>query len=65
MAKDILEKTELHSDESITSLNVKNLYTNVPFKKAVEKALRRLYEQVNPLETFCKTMKKILNLAVS
>ena len=41
MARDILEKTELDSDESIISLDVKSLYTNVPLKEAVEIALRR------------------------
>ena len=65
MAREILEKTELDSDESIISLDVKSLYTNVPLKEAVEIALRRLYEQVNPAETSRKTMKKLLNLAVS
>ena len=65
MAREILEKTELDSDESIISLDVKSLYTNVPLKEAVEIALRRLYEQVNPPETSRKTMKKLMNLAVS
>ena len=65
MAREILEKTELDSDESIISLDVKSLYTNVPLKEAVEIALRRLYEEVNPPETSRKTMKKLLNLAVS
>ena len=65
MAREILEKTELDSGESIISLDVKSLYTKVPLKEAVEIALRRLYEQVNPPETSRKTMKKILNLAVS
>ena len=65
MARKILEKTELDSDESIISLDVKSLYTNVPLKEAVEIALRRLYEQVNPLKLSRKTMKKLLNLAVS
>ena len=65
MAREILEKTELNSDESIISLDKKSLYTNVPHKEAVEIALRRLYEQVNPPETSRKTMKKLLNLAVS
>ena len=41
------------------------MYTNVPLKEAVELALRRLYEQVNPSETSRETMKKLLNLAVS
>ena len=65
MAREILEKTELVSDESIISLDVKSLYNNVPLKEAVEIALRRLYEQVNPPETSRKTMRKLLNLAVS
>ena len=65
MSRVILEKTELDSDESIISLDIKSLYTNFPLKEAVEKALRRLYEQVNPPETSRKTMKKHLNLAVS
>ena len=65
MAREILEKTELDSDESIISLDVKSLYTNVPLREVVGIALRRLYEQVNPPETSSKTMKKLLNLAVS
>ena len=65
MAREILEKTELDSDESIISLDAKSLYTNVPLKEAVEIAPRSLYEQVNPPETSSKTMKKLLNLAVS
>ena len=65
MAREILEKTELDSDESIISLDVKSLYTNVPLKQVVVIALRRLYEQFNPPETSRKTMKKQLNLAVS
>ena len=65
MAREILEKTELDSDESIISLDVKSFYTNVPLREVVGIALRRLYEQVNPPETSSKTMKKLLNLAVS
>ena len=53
-----MEKTELDSDESIISLDVKSLNTNIPLKEAVELALRRLYEQVNPPETSPKTIKK-------
>ena len=65
MAREILEKTELDSDESINSFDVKSLSINVPLKEAVEIALRRLYEQINPPERSRKTMKKLLNLAVS
>ena len=60
-----MEKTELDSDESLISLDVKILHTNIPLKEAVEIALKRLYEQVNTPETSRKTMKKLLNLAVS
>ena len=65
MAREILEKSELDSDESIISLDAKRLYTNVPIKEVVEIALRRLYDGVNRPENFRKTMKKLLNLAVS
>ena len=50
----------MDSDESIISLEIKTLYTNVPLKEAVEIALRRIYEQIKPPET----VKKLLNLAV-
>ena len=65
MAREILEKTELDPDESTNSFDVKSLSINVPLKEAVEIALRRLYEQINPPERSRKTMKKLLNLAVS
>ena len=65
MVREILEKTELDSDESKISLDFKSLHAIVPLMEAVEIPLRRLYEQVNPPETSCKTMKKRLNLAVS
>ena len=65
MSREILEKAELDSDESITSHDVKSLCYNVPLKEAVEIALRRLHEQVNPPETSRRTMKKLLNLLVS
>ena len=35
MAREILEKTDLDSDESIISLDVKCLYTKVPLREAV------------------------------
>ena len=65
MAREILDKTDLDSDESINSLDVKSLITNVPLKKTVEIALRRLYQQINPPEISSKTMKKLIILAVS
>ena len=65
MAREVLDKTDLDSDESIISLNLKSLYTNVAVKEAAQLALRRLYEQTNPPEMSRKTMKKLLTLAVS
>ena len=65
IAWEILEKRKLSSDVIIISLDVKNLYNNVPLKEAVETALRRLYELISPPETFRKAMKKLLNLAVN
>ena len=59
MAREILEKTKLDSDEIIISLDVKSFYTNVPFKEADEIVLRRLYKQINPTEKSRKTTKKI------
>ena len=55
MAREILEKTKSGSSESIVYLGAKSLYTNVPLKEAVEKALRRVYERINPPEISRKT----------
>ena len=38
-----LESTELGPDESIVSLDVKSLYTNILVNEAIEKKLRSLY----------------------
>ena len=65
MVREILEKIELDSDESIISLDVKSSYTNAPLTEAVKIAMRRLYEQINPTEISRKTMKKLLKFAVS
>ena len=64
-AREILEKTQLESDESIISLDIKSLSANFFPKETVEIAMRRLYEQTNPPELSCKTMKKLLNMAKS
>ena len=64
MAREILEKIDLDSDEGMLILDVNSLYTNVPLEEGVEIALRRLIEQVKPPETSRKTMKKLLNLAL-
>ena len=47
------------------SLDVKSLYTNVPLKEAIDIALRKLYEQDEPPSVARKTMKRLLNMAVS
>ena len=44
---------------------MKSLYTNVPLKEAIDIALRKLYEQVEPPSTDRKTMKRLLNMSVS
>ena len=59
MAREIMEKTKQDSGESIISLDIQSLYTNVPFKKADEIALGRLYEQIKPTEKSRKTMKNV------
>ena len=63
MAREILKKTD--SGESIMFVDVKSLYFNIPLQNAVEIALRRLYERINPPEISRKTMQKLLILAVS
>ena len=59
MASEISENTDLDSDGSILSFDVKSLYTNVPLKESVEIAIRRLYEQINPPEVSRKNMKNV------
>ena len=51
--------------ENWTSLDVNSLFTNVPLKEAIDIALRKLYEQDEPLSIAGKTMKRLLNMAVS
>ena len=50
---------------SLISLDVKSLYTNVPPKEAIDIALRKLCEQDEPHSIARKTMKRLLNIAVS
>ena len=59
MAREILEKTKLESDESIVLLKMKDLYIKFPLKKAIDIAMRILCEQTNPPKLSRKTMKKI------
>ena len=65
MAREIIENIDLDYNESIISLDVKSLYTNVPLKEAIDIALRKLYEQTSPPKLARGTMKKLLNMAVS
>ncbi|XP_063727458.1 uncharacterized protein LOC134855008 [Symsagittifera roscoffensis] len=64
-AREILESTNLEPNENLISLDVKSLYTKVPLKEAIDIALRKLYEQVEPPSIARKTMKRLLNMAVS
>ena len=44
---------------------MKSLYTNVPLKEAIDIALRKLYEPGEPPSIARKTMKRLLNMAIS
>ena len=57
MAREILEKTQLDSDESIASPAVKSLFTNVPLTESVEKAMRSFSGQNNPTNLSSKTIE--------
>ena len=59
------ENIALDPDETIISLDLKSLYTNVPLKEAIENALQKLYSQESPPEIQRATMKRLLNMAVS
>ena len=41
-ARETIENIALYPDETIISLDVKSLYTNVPLKEAIEVALQKL-----------------------
>ena len=47
------------------SLDVKILYTNTPLKEAIDLALRNVYEPDEPPSIARKTMKRLLNMAIS
>ena len=64
-AREILESFSLEPNENLISLDAKSLYTNVPFKEAIDIALRKLYEKDEPPSIFWKTMKRLFNMAVS
>ena len=44
---------------------MESLYTTVPLEKAIDIALRKLYEQDEPPSVARKTMKRLLNMAVN
>ena len=52
-------------DESIVSLDVKSLYTNVPVNEAIEIALRIQYSSAHAPEMSRSTLKTLLKLAVT
>ena len=62
-ARETIENIAL--DETIISLDVKSLYTNVPLKEPIEIALQKLYSQESPPEVRRATMKRLLNMVVS
>ena len=64
-ARETIENIALDPDETIISLDVKCLYTNVPLMEAIEIALQKLYSQESPPEIQRATMKSFLNMAVS
>ena len=64
-AREILESTNLEPNENLISLDVMSLYTNVLLKEAIDIALRKLYEQDEPPSIARKSMKRLLNMAVS
>ena len=59
------ENTKLDSDESITFLDVKSLYTIFPLEEAIDIALKNLYSQSEPTDLSRSTMKRPLYMAVS
>ena len=64
-ARETIENIARDPDETLKSLDVKNLYTSVPVKDAIEIALQKLYSQESPPEVQRATMKRLLNMAVS
>ena len=64
-ARENLESTNFEPNENLISLDVKSLYTSVPLKEAIDIALRKLYEQDEPHSIARKSMKRLLNMAIS
>ena len=61
----MIENRNLDSDESIMSLDVKNLYTKVPHKDVIDIALKTLYSKNELPDLSRSTRKRFLYMAVS
>ena len=61
----MIENKNLDSDESIMSLHVKKLCTNVPLKDVIDIALKTLYSQNELPDLSRSTRKRFLYMAVS
>ena len=64
-ARAALEATKLDEDELVVSLDVKNLYTNVPVEEAIEIALKELYSSDEVPEIPRSAMKSLSRLLVT
>ena len=64
-AKEILESISLETNENVISVDIKNLYSKIPLKEAIDIALRKLYDLDETPSTARKNRMKLLNLAVS
>ena len=64
-ARETIENIALDPNETIITLDVRSLYTNVPLKESIEIALQKLYSQESTPENQRETIKKLLNMAVS
>ena len=64
-ARKTIENIALDPDETIISLDVKRLYTDIPLKEAIKNALQKMYSQESPPEIQRATMKRLLNIVIS
>ena len=64
-ARGVLESNSLEPIKIAISLDVKSLDTKFPLEEAKDIALRKLFEQDEPPSIARKTMKRLLNMAVS
>ena len=63
--KDTLNKTTLEPNETLFSMDVKSLYTNVPVTEAIDLACDALYATELPPELNRSTFRKLMELAVT